>query len=102
MAEARTQGGVTAELAGFDTVVHCLRVTVTVREGPTSFQLSAVVRPGSAALPATETRASATPARDRAAAATTAAATTTAPSLGYPFTLLDLEERIELAPPPVS
>lgn len=100
VAEARTLAGVTADLAGFDTVVHCLRVTVTVREGPTAFHLIAVVRPGTA-RPETDTRATRAPAATPTAR-NPATTSTAAQSLNYPFTLLDLEERIELAPPPVS
>jgi general secretion pathway protein K len=94
VAEARTEAGIIGPLPGFDTVVHCLRITVTVREGATAFHLIAVVRPGTAG--------DTTPETGTAPAATTAAAAPAPQSLNYPFTLLDLEEKIELAPPPVS
>lgn len=98
LAEARTQAGITTPLTGFDTRVHCLRIRVTVREGATAFHLIAVVKSG-AAPAAPEGRAGA---QVPAAPTTASAATTPEKSLSYPFTLLDLEEKIELAPPPVS
>jgi hypothetical protein len=91
IADAQALAGITTPLGGFDTLVRCLRIRVTVREGATSFHLIATVSPG---------------ANDPApppAGATAAAPRAAAPkSLGYPFTLLAIEEKIELAPPPVS
>jgi len=128
----RSQGDV-ATLVGqamasprLGTQVTCLRVNVTVREGSTSFNLSAVVAPpGGARLPpadppttptantgttpATMTTVTppTTPTADQAgtSAATTASGTTTPPALNYPFTLLDIRENDEItptAPPPSS
>jgi hypothetical protein len=92
VAEAQALLGATTPLDGFDTLVRCLRVRVTVREGATAFQLIATVSPGSAGQAA-----------DVPAGATaTATAGAAAKSLSYPFTLLAIEEKIELAPPPVS
>ena len=110
------------------TQVSCLRVNVTVREGSTSFNLSAVVAPpGGARLPPADPPATptantgttpaamttTTPATTATAptsgqggtsAATTAAGTTTPPALNYPFTLLEIRENDEITPtvPPAS
>jgi general secretion pathway protein K len=91
VADAQVLVGATTPLAGFDTLVRCLRIQVTVREGATSFHLIATVSPGNPDQ-------SAAP-----AGATAALPSAPAPkNLGYPFTLLAIEEKIELAPPPVS
>lgn len=95
-AEARTQAGITTSLAGFDASVRCLRVRVTVREGATAFHLIAVVKTGEA-TDAPEVRGGALP-----TTAATAAQSAAPKSLSYPFAVLDLEEKIELTPPPVS
>ena len=96
--------------------VACLRVNVTVHEGPSSFRLSAVVAPpnGAGAPPAdppppttdsstTQSGAdsSTTSATTATAAATTAANTdatgsTAQPALNYPFTLLEIRENDEI------
>ncbi|MGA2445535.1 MAG: hypothetical protein ABSG50_08945 [Opitutaceae bacterium] len=102
------------------TQVRCLRITVTVHEGPTSFRLSAVVAPpGGASLPpadaptattsssttTTNQNASGTNASGSTTSATTSTSTTstsTQPSLNYPFTLLEIRENDEIvgtAPP---
>ena len=96
------------------TQVRCLRITVTVREGSTSFRVSAVVAPpGGASLPpadaptvtttssptATNQNSPGTNPPGSTASATTAAATTgsqTQPSLNYPFTLLEIRENDEI------
>jgi general secretion pathway protein K len=93
------------------TQVRCLRITVTVREGSTSFRVSAVVAPpGGAGLPpadapaattssstTTNQNASGTNASGSTAAAATSTATTpTQPSLNYPFTLLEIRENDEI------
>jgi type II secretory pathway component PulK len=93
--EAQTQAGITAALTGFDTLVRCLRIRVTVREGATAFHLVAVVSPGGGNdQPET--------AANSSAVIVTSAPAPTGKSLGYPFTLLSLEEKIELAAAPVS
>ncbi len=84
VAEARALLGAAAPLTGFDTLARCLRIEVTVQEGPVSFQLAAVVSPVVAPP-------------DQPAAPTPAAGE----NLQYPFTLLALEENMQLAPPPV-
>jgi hypothetical protein len=100
VAEAQTEAGITAALTGFDTLVHCLRIRVTVREGPTAFHLVAVVSPGRGNdQPGTT---AGTRPLTTATAAAPATAADPAKSLNYPFTLLALEEKIELAPAPAS
>jgi general secretion pathway protein K len=101
------------------TQVRCLRITVTVREGSTSFRVSAVVAPpGGAGLPpadaSTATTGSSTPTTNQnssatnatgsiTSAATATTSTQTQPSLNYPFTLLEIRENDEIvgtaAPP---
>jgi hypothetical protein len=89
--EAQVVVGITTPLSGFDTQVRCLRIRVTVREGATAFHLIATVNPVAESQGETP------------AGATLAASTApTTKSLSYPFTLLAIEEKIELAPPPVS
>lgn len=96
------------------TRVSCLRITVTVREGSTSFRVSAVVAPsGGAGLPPadapTATSRSTTTAADQNSSGTntsgsTAAALPATPSastrvpqlLNYPFTLLEIRENDEI------
>ena len=101
------------------TQVRCIRVNVTVREGQTSFRVSAVVTAsGGAQLPppdqptAADTSTSSAAANDTTAAqnnsnsadsAAAAATTTTSPATGqtpaalnYPFTLLEIRENDEI------
>ena len=93
IADAQALVGITTPLVGFDTQVHCLRVRVTVREGATSFHLIAVVGTGAA-------RPTRNPTGNEARSGTPGAVA--GRNLDYPFTLLGIEEKIELAPPPVS
>jgi general secretion pathway protein K len=107
------------------TEVRCLRITITVREGPASYRLSTVVAPpGGAALPPatpppTNSDSASTPDNPTAAAGSGPAAPTTPatpttpttpaasssqarPALNYPFTLLEIRENDEIvdtAPP---
>ena len=95
------------------TQVRCLRITVTVREGSTSFRVSAVVAPpGGAGLPpadaptattssttTTTQKSAGTNAAGSSTSATTSTSTTstqTQPSLNYPFTLLEIRENDEI------
>jgi general secretion pathway protein K len=101
LAEAQAQLGATVPLTGFDTLARCLRITVVVRQGAASFQLTAVVRPAGmdpdpAAPAGADANANAT-ATDAANAAPA-----TEDTLHYPFVLLALEENIALAPLPTS
>ncbi len=102
VAEAQTQAGLTVPLTGFDTLVRCLRIRVTVREGATAFHLIAVVSPGgpSEAEPGLRSGSPAVRPVDPAGARLSSAAA--GQGLAYPFTLLGLEEKIELAAAPVS
>jgi general secretion pathway protein K len=105
----------------FTTQISCLRVNVTVREGSTSFKLTAVVAPpGGARLPpadapavpttttgttpATTTTTSGSGATGTTPTASSATGTTSPPALNYPFTLLEIRENDEItstAPPSV-
>ena len=94
------------------TEVRCLRITITVREGQSSYRLSAVVAPpGGAAEPPANPQpansdASSSPEQTADAASATAAPTTptaqatgttqTQPALNYPFTLLEIRENDEI------
>lgn len=102
VAEARTDAGITGPLAGLDTRVYCLRITVTVREGGTAFHLIATIRPGgsSAGAEARTNAANAPGGTNNGSPPDNEAAA--AKSLNYPFTILALEEKIELAPPPAA
>jgi len=82
IAEAQALLGATVPLAGFDTVVRCLRIRVTVREGAIAYHLTAVVQPVAPAADGT--------------------AGPAAPGLQYPFTLLAFEEDVELPNLPPS
>ncbi|MDB6115166.1 MAG: type secretory pathway, component PulK [Lacunisphaera sp.] len=92
-AEAQAIVGATAPLAGFDTTAWCLRIRVTVHEGATAFRLEAVVSPVSAITRPPE-------AAPAAGASVAGVQPATAVDLNYPFTLLALEENIELPAPP--
>ncbi len=92
------------------TEMSCLRVNVTVREGTTSFQLSAVVAPpGGANLPPADAPPASTANADNnvaestapaanatgttaAGGGSTASTTSSPPALNYPFTLLEIRE----------
>ncbi len=82
VAEAQTLLGLSVPLAGFDTVAHCFRIKVTVREGGTAFHLTAVMAPAQAA------------AQGENAPGDSLSDTA---ELNYPFKLLAFEENIELA-----
>lgn len=86
LAEAQALLGATVPLAGFDTLARCLRVRVTVRDGATSFHLTAVLAPVAGA-----------PAQS---GETPAGLTAGAADLRYPFKLLALAENLELVPTP--
>lgn len=95
LAEAQAVLG-PAPLEGFATEARVLRVRVTVHTGGASFLLAAVVRPaGDGAAPAASA-ATPTPSASLIASATPAPEK----DLRYPFTLLALEENLELSPPP--
>lgn len=87
--------GAQAVAPGFATQIRALRITVTVRQGRSSFQLEAVVAPPNGARPVA---AMAEPDADPAAAAT--AGTTASPTtvaLNYPFTLLEITENAAMS-----
>jgi general secretion pathway protein K len=100
--------GQAANLSRLGTQVACLRINVTVREGLSSFRLSAVLAPPNGAgpppadHPAATADSAATPGNADANAASTAAASpdaTSAPAqsaLNYPFTLLEIRENDEI------
>lgn len=112
---AAVAGGQPARL-GYAFTVQALRITVTVRQGQSSFRLSAVVAPeggakvvpASNATPSTGTAASSTnttPAANTPAAAATPSASTPATAvpessdLKYPFTFLEIRENDSTVPP---
>jgi general secretion pathway protein K len=98
------------EKLGYGTTVQALRIRVTVREGRSSFQLTAVVAPqgGAKVVPAsnvttqdasnTAAATASSPATNTAPAQTTqsqtgpATAVTPPPELNYPFTFLEIRE----------
>jgi len=115
---AAVAGGQPAKL-GYGTTVAALRITVTVRRGRASFQLTAVVAPqgGATAVPPSNVTTSTTTAADSSGATTSttadggaqaapsqAGATPTAvptpAELNYPFTFLEIRENDQPAPPP--
>lgn len=86
VAEAQTALGVAVPVGRFDATARCLRVKVTVQEGSTLFQLTAVVAPLDSA-----------PAQGGSVAADSIS---DGAKLHYPFKLLAFEENIETAPSP--
>ena len=101
---AAVAGGQLAKL-GYGYKVNALKVTVTVRQGVSSFRLMAVVAPeGGAKLVAasTATAAGTTGATPTTAAPTSAAdkAAAKAADLKYPFTFLEIRENDSAVPPP--
>lgn len=97
--------GAQAVAPGFAAQIRALRITVTVRQGRSSFQLSAVVAPPNGARPVTpRTAAGATAAASTgqtagaAPAAGVAGIGSTAPDdLNYPFTLLEITENAAMS-----
>lgn len=99
--------GVQSLPSGYGTEIAALRIRVTVREGGTAFQLSAVIAPpGGAKLvpPMADPTASGEAAASAAAKTTQAAGTTEAAAgskkLNYPFTLLEITENTEFSRAP--
>jgi hypothetical protein len=112
---AAVAGGQPARL-GYGFTVQALRITVTVRQGQSSFRLTAVVAPeggakvvpASNATTATDTASSpTTPSANTATPTSTTSATTPATAvpettdLKYPFTFLEIRENDSTVPPPV-
>ncbi len=110
---AAVAGGQPARL-GYGFTVQALRIIVTVRQGQSSFRLSAVVAPeggakvvpASNATPTTDASTSpTTPATTTAAAPASAAASNPATAvpettdLKYPFTFLEIRENDSTVPP---
>jgi general secretion pathway protein K len=112
--------GAGGNAGGFATTISALRINVTVREGRSSFRLSAVVAPQggatinqtaatnavaaattSSAASSTSVTSAAQPSSTATSAATSAAASQ---SINYPFTILEMleEDEIPLPPPPVT
>jgi len=108
--DATTVLGSAALPAGVGAQIRALRVNVTVREGRAEFHLVAVVAPAGGASIVTTTATSGTSAASGSATAPAAAPTTApaaaasnrAPSLNYPFTLLEIQENPEIPPVPVA
>lgn len=122
---AAVAGGQPSKL-GYGVTVQALRITVTVRQGISSFRLSAVVAPkeGAKVVPASSTTTdesestgesdttSSSSSAGATAKATTAAASSPssdsspatavpeATDLKYPFTFLEIHENDKAAPPP--
>jgi general secretion pathway protein K len=84
--------------SGFAAQIRALRITVTVRQGRSSFQLNALVAPPNGARPVTPVR---VPGATTAAAAgqtgTVAATATPLAELNYPFTLLEITENAAMS-----
>lgn len=97
--DAQALLGSTVALQGYDTSVHCLRVRVTVRQGSSSLELDAVIVPTSdASKNQQQTEAAANQASNSPAGQGTSAGSSG--PLQYPFTVLALDERVELQAPP--
>ena len=97
--EAQVLLGAQAALPGFATSVQCLRIRVTAREGTTALRVEAVVALTSATNRELQAQRAAAQPANPARAGTNPAEPV---SLQYPFTVLALDESIELqaAPPP--
>jgi general secretion pathway protein K len=105
IAEAQTVLGSVTNLSGFDTLVQVLRIRVTVRQGGSALRLTALVRPGSsnnnaAAAGGTAGGDANRPQAPGADAAAQDASASTAPALQYPFTILTLDESVDLQTAP--
>ena len=106
---AAVAGGQAGEL-GYGMTVRALRITVTVRQGQSSFRLSTVVAPAEGAevvrtvvadaATGEGTASSAQPAATEAAS-TPATAVPEAVDLKYPFTFLEIRENDKTVPPSV-
>jgi hypothetical protein len=99
LAEAQTLLGAQVGLPGFATSVQCLRIRVTAREGTTALRVEAVVALASAVNREQQAQGAAPQTANPTRAGTNPAEPV---SLQYPFTVLALDESIELqaAPPP--
>jgi hypothetical protein len=113
--------GLGGNAAPFGTTISALRIRVTVHDGRSKYQLSAVISPqGGAGINKTNATNATNAAGGASASATTSLASTAQPSstassaataatasqsINYPFTLLELLEEDEIppsAPPPVE
>jgi general secretion pathway protein K len=90
-AEAQSLLGANVALESFDTSVQCLRIRVTVREGTTALRIEAVITPATAA-----SRAQASAAPRAPGTGATGSDRPASSALQYPFTVLALDESIEL------
>ncbi|MBC8040578.1 MAG: general secretion pathway protein GspK [Opitutaceae bacterium] len=105
---AAVAGGQAGQL-DYGFTIQALRITVTVRQGQSSFRLSAVVAPeggakvvpaSNATAPTTEDATAAVPAAPATPAASTpATAVPEATDLKYPFTFLEIRENDSTVPP---
>jgi general secretion pathway protein K len=95
--EAQVLLGAQAALPGFATSVQCLRIRVTAREGTTALRVEAVVVLTSAASRERQAQPVAAQPANPARAGTNPAGPV---SLQYPFTVLALDESIELQAAP--
>jgi general secretion pathway protein K len=99
------------EKLGYGFKVNALRITVTVRQGVSSFQLSVVVAPeggakvvaaSSGAGTASSSGASKTKPESSAKAKASASTTDKSTDLKYPFTFLEIRENDSVVPPLTS
>ena len=90
--------GAQSVASGFAAQIRALRITVTVRQGRSSFQLNALVAPPNGARPVTPVRvAGATTAAAAGQTGTVAATATPLAELNYPFTLLEITENAAMS-----
>jgi len=108
-ADAASLIGVPTLPGGYGTTISALRINITIREGRTTFRLSAVVAPQGGATTVQTTAVSASlaaPANGPTAGnpvtppASSPATTPPPPELNYPFTLLEIRENAEIPPVP--
>ena len=121
MADAQRVAGPGGNLGAFATTISALRIFITVHDGNSQFRLAAVVTPQGGGATTVTTTATSTRAQTSALAArsgtqqpnqpsagqqstrqtsTVTRQTGTAPSIKYPFTLLESRENDEIPPPP--
>jgi general secretion pathway protein K len=113
--DAQRIAGPTGDTGAFAATISALRINVTVRDGRNELRVSCVVAPpgGATTVTAKATHAQTTGAALTAAQqpnrpnsvqpappGTTGAGQSNAPSLKYPFTLLEIRENDEIPPPP--
>jgi len=109
VAEAAALMGTGKLPQAYGTTISALRINVTIREGRTTFRVSAVVAPSSGGAKVVDQvaetpKSSVSEAKERGKSPSPASSTASTPTkkLNYPFTLLEIRENDEIPPVPVA